>query len=380
VPEPDSVSPGDPYDFSDPDLPYWLALSRVHGIGPARFYLLLDRFGSAENVWRSPPDDWLAAGLDALTTAGFTQERSRIVPEAELEALSRHRIGVLRFSDSSYPPLLREIHLPPPVLYLRGRLLPDDNLALAMVGTRRATAYGRQVTQQITTELARRRFTIVSGLARGIDTCAHAAALAAGGRTVAVLGSGPDIVYPPENAKLLERLIENGAAITPFAPGTPPEGANFPARNRLISGLSLGVVVTEAPRQSGALITARFAGEQGRDVFAIPASIYNQSSLGALQLIQDGAKLVMGVEDILSELNLTMVPRPGPTTEPAAENGTEASLLALLAAGKEAQHVDELCRLSGLPIATVTATLAWLELRGLVTLVAPQAYTVVRFS
>lgn len=378
--ESSDANPGDPYDFSDPDLPYWLALSRVRGIGPARFHLLLEHFGSAEHVWHSDPDDWLAAGLDPFTAAGFTEERLRIAPAAELEALSRQQIGVLRWSDSGYPPLLKEIHLPPPVLYLRGRMLPADNLALAIVGTRRATAYGRQVTQQITTDLARRRFTIVSGLARGVDSCAHAAALAAGGRTVAVLGTGPDIVYPPENARLLERLIENGAAVTCFPPGTPPHAGNFPARNQLISGLSLGVVVTEAPQQSGALITARFAGEQGRDVFAVPAGIYSKSSFGALQLIQDGAKLVMEVRDILDELNFSMVPTSNPTEGVAAENETEARLLALLATGEGAQHVDELCHLSGFPIATVGATLAWLELRGLVTLVAPQTYNLVRLS
>jgi DNA processing protein len=378
--EPSDASPGDPYDYGDPDLPYWLALCRVHGIGPARFHLLLDHFGSAEHVWQSEPDDWLAAGLDPFTTAEFTEERRHITPEAELEALSRLRVGVLRSSDSGYPPLLKEIHLPPPILYLRGRLLPADNLALAIVGTRRATTYGRQVTQQITTELARRHFTIVSGLARGVDTCAHAAALAAGGRTLAVLGSGPDIVYPPENERLLERLIENGAAVTNFPPGTPPHAGNFPARNQLISGLSLGVVVTEAPRQSGALITARFAGEQGRDVFAVPAGIYNKSSFGALQLIQDGAKLVMEVRDILDELNFSMVPPPGCAGGAVAENETEASLLALLGAGEGAQHVDDLCHLSGLPIATVTATLTWLELRGLVALLAPQTYTLMRLS
>jgi DNA processing protein len=370
----------DPYDFSDPDLPYWLALSRVHGIGPARFHVLLDRFGSAENVWHSEPDDWLAAGLDPLTVAGLAEERRRIVPDAELERLSRQRIGVLRSNDTGYPSLLKEIHLPPPVLFLRGRLLPTDNLALAIVGTRRATTYGRQVTQQITTELARRRITIVSGLARGIDTCAHAAALAAGGRTVAVLGCGPDIVYPPENARLLERLIEAGAAVTCFPPGTPPHAANFPARNQLISGLSLGVVVTEAPEQSGALITARFAGEQGRDVFAVPAGIYSKSSIGALQLIQDGAKLVIEVKDILDELNVRAVSGPRAVEGPVPENETEATLLELLAAGEGAQHVDDLCHLTGLSVATVSATLAWLELRGLVTLVGPLTYTMARFS
>jgi DNA processing protein len=170
------------------------------------------------------------------------------------------------------------------------------------------------------------------------------------------------------------------AYLTCFPPGTPPHAANFPARNQLISGLSLGVVVTEAPRQSGALITARFAGVQGRDVFAVPAGIYSKSSFGALQLIQDGAKLVIEVRDILDELNFSMVPKPGPAEGSVAENETEASLLALLAAGEGAQYVDDLSHLSGLPIATVTATLTWLELRGLVVLVAPQTYTLVRIS
>jgi DNA processing protein len=361
-------------DYSDPDLPYWLALNRVRGIGPARFRLLLDAFGSAQAAWDGDPSDWLASGLDGRTVAGFTEQRRSIEPHAEVEQLIKLRVQALRVVDPTYPRLLSEITLPPPVLYVRGRLLSRDSLAVAIVGTRRATTYGRQVTDQISRELAEQGITIVSGLARGIDTCAHNAALAAGGRTIAVLGCGPDVVYPPENGRLLERLIEDGVVVTPFAPGTPPEAANFPARNRLISGMSLGVVVTEAPRQSGALITARFAGEQGRDVFAVPAGIYSKSSFGALELIQDGAKLVMRVEDILNELNLRMLPQTGPTLEP--ENEMEAKLLEVLGSSGEALHVDELSHRLGLPVAAISATLTILELRGMVHLVGPMIYAV----
>jgi DNA protecting protein DprA len=239
--------PPAPLDLADADLPYWVALNRVKGIGPARFALLLSAFGTAEAVWSSEPRAWLAAGLDARTAASFDEQRRRIVPEAEIERLARLRVGVLRLMDAAYPRHLREIPLPPPVLYVRGALTAEDEWSVAVVGTRRATAYGRQITERLTAELAGQRITIVSGLARGIDTHAHTAALEAGGRTIAVLGCGPDLVYPPENARLAARIVEQGAIVTEFAPGTQPEAGNFPARNRLISGLSLGVLVTEAP-------------------------------------------------------------------------------------------------------------------------------------
>src|SRR5579884_1264061 len=293
--------PESQYALDDPDLPYWLAVSRVKGIGPARFKLLLDAFGSAEAAWAATPAAWQAAGLDARTSAAFEQQRRRIVPEAELERLVKLRVGVVRICDDAYPRLLREIPLPPPVLYVRGRMTPEDEWAVGVVGTRRATTYGRQVTERLAGELAAQGITIVSGLARGIDTHAHAAALEAGGRTLAVLGCGPDLVYPPENAKLAARIVEQGAIVTEFAPGTQPDAGNFPARNRLISGLSIGVLVTECPADSGALITARFAGEQGRDVFAVPGNITSRASAGANRLIQDGAKLVLETADILGE-------------------------------------------------------------------------------
>jgi DNA processing protein len=298
--------PGD--DLSDPDLPYWLALNRVKGIGPARFRLL-DAFGSAAEAWEAGPHAWRAAGLDARTTEALERQRLTIVPDAELERLIKLRVRAVRFIDPSYPRLLSEIPLPPAILYVHGEMAAEDEWALAVVGTRRASAYGRQMTERLVHELAAQRITTVSGLARGIDTHAHVAALDAGGRTIAVLGCGPDLVYPPENAKLAARIVEQGAVVTEFAPGVQPEASNFPARNRLISGLSLGVLVTETPEGSGALITTRFAAEQGRDVFAVPGNATSRGSLGCNRLIQDGAKLVIEPLDITTELNLHLVPQ-----------------------------------------------------------------------
>ncbi len=373
----DDIPPA-PLDLADADLAYWVALNRVKGIGPARFALLVSAFGTAEAVWTSEPRAWLAAGLDARTAASFDEQRRRIVPEAEVERLARLRVGVLRLTDAAYPRHLREIPLPPPVLYVRGALTAEDEWSVAVVGTRRATVYGRQMTERLAGELAGQRITIVSGLARGIDTHAHTAALEAGGRTIAVLGCGPDLVYPPENARLAARIVEQGAIVTEFAPGTQPEAGNFPARNRLISGLSLGVLVTEAPEDSGALITTRFAAEQGRDVFAVPGNVTSRSSLGANRLIQDGAKLVLEASDVLSELNLHMVPQQQEMRELLPENATEAAILAELSAAGEPRHIDALCRATGLGAAVVSGTLVMMELKGLVTLVGPMTYAKAR--
>ncbi len=363
--------------LDDPDLPYWLALNRVKGIGPARFRLLLEAFGSARGAWEATPSGWQAAGLDARSVASLEKQRRRIEPDAEVERLIKLRVGALRTVDPAYPRLLQEIPLPPPVLYVRGTLAPQDEWALAIVGTRRASPYGRQMTEKLAGELARQSITVVSGLARGIDTVAHRAALEAGGRTLAVLGCGPDLVYPPENAKLAARIVEYGAILTEFPPGTQPEPGNFPARNRLISGLSLGVLVTEAPETSGALITTRFAAEQGRDVFAVPGNVTSRSSVGANRLIQDGAQMVLEVGDILSELNLHLAPQQMEMLElreALPENASEARLLALLDASDDPGHIDDLCRASGMPIAEVSGTLVMLELKGLVRLVGPMTY------
>jgi DNA processing protein len=261
------------------------------------------------------------------------------------------------------------------VLYVRGELIADD-WAVAVIGTRRASAYGRQVTRQLAGALARSGITIVSGLARGIDSEAHRAALEAGGRTIAVMGCGVDRVYPPENRGLAREILERGAIVSDYPVGTRPEGVNFPPRNRIISGLSLGVLVTEAGKRSGARITADYAAEQGRDVFAVPGSILMSGSAGTNALIQEGAKLVIRPEDVLEELNLAMVVEQAEARQVLPADQTEAALLAHLSA--EPTHVDELRRQVGMPIAQVTSALALMELKGMVRQMGGMRYVVAR--
>jgi DNA processing protein len=330
----------------NPDLPWWLALNRVCGVGPVRFRLLIEAFGSARDAWEAQPADWRQIGMDERTAAAFARQRKLTHPDAELETMARLRVAALRVVDAAYPRLLKEIPAPPPVIYVRGRLAPGDELALAVVGTRRVSAYGRTVTERLVGELAAQGVTIISGLARGVDTCAHRAALEAGGRSIAVQGCGPDLVYPPENARLAARIVEQGAVVTEFPPETQPEAGNFPARNRIISGLALATLVTEAPQASGALITARFAAEQGRDVFAVPGAITSPGSGGVNRLIQDGAKLIMAPEDILIELNVSQAPQGIQLREVLPADETEVALVSLLRASGDPQHKDDLCRAS----------------------------------
>ncbi len=366
--------------LSDEELACWVAFTRVRGIGPKRFGDLLNYFGSAAAAWRADRADLLAARLDARAIEALLAQRAKgPPPEAELEALARQGIRALSQADPDYPELLREIYLPPILLYVRGALVPEDAWAVAIVGTRKATAYGYQVTEHLARGLAHNKVTVISGLARGIDTAAHKAALAAdGGRTIAVLGCGLDVIYPPENAKLAARIAEQGALVSEFPPGTQPEPANFPIRNRVISGLSLGVVVVEAPQHSGALITTRFALDQNRQVFAVPGHIYSKASEGTNRLIQAGAKLVMGVEDVLEELKLQQAPQQQEMRALLPATGVEGALLALLAAAPEPLHIDELCRASRMPAAEVTSAMLMMELKGMVQQVAPMTYAQAR--
>jgi DNA processing protein len=259
---------------------------------------------------------------------------------------------------------------------VKGELKPEDEWAVAVVGTRRASAYGREAARRLAGDLAANGVTVVSGLAWGIDSHAHRAALEAGGRTIAVLGHGLDQVYPPQNRKLAAEIVERGALVTEYGLGTRPEASNFPARNRIISGMSLGTLVVEAGTSSGALITADFAAEQGRDVFAVPGNIFARGATGTNRLIQQGAKLVLSVEDVLEELNLTMVSAFREAQEVVPANETESLLLEHLS--EEPIHVDELGREVGLPISTVSSTLALMELKGLVRQVGGMNYVVAR--
>ncbi len=354
------------------ELKYWVAFNRIPGIGRVRCSLLLSHFGTLERAWQAEPGELREAGMDAKLVRHIAAQRPEIDPDGELARLQEHRIRPLTWDDPAYPARLKEIYDPPPVLYVRGELLEGDEWAVSVVGTRRPTPYGRQVAEEIAFALAGHRICVVSGLARGIDAIAHRAALEAGGRTLAVLACGLDMVYPPEHAKLAREIMDRGALVSDYPLGTQPRGDYFPRRNRIMSGLSLGVLVVEGDVKSGAMITARLALEQNREVFAVPGSIFSPQSRGTNSLIQEGAKLVQRVEDVLEELNLTMVPQQMEMKELIPATDTEAALLRHIS--KEPVHIDDVCRQSGLPVSTVSSVLAMLELKGLVRQMGPMAY------
>jgi DNA processing protein len=362
-----SVCPVSPIGVSVYALGFWVAFNRILGIGPVKFRLLLNYFcGDLALAWRAGSRELACAGLDQKTIERFLIQRAKIEPERELERLEQAGVSVLTWHDAAYPALLREIDGSPPVLYLKGKLSEADQFALAVVGTRNSDTYGQQVTERLVTDLARGQVTVVSGLALGIDTIAHTAALDAGGRTIGVLACGLDVVYPARNAKLALRIGEGsqGVLISEYPLGVKPESGNFPARNRIISGLSQGVLVVEAGEKSGALITAEFASRQGREVFAVPGNVFSSRSTGTNRLIRDGAHLVLEVKDILDVLNLFMLPQHMEAQAVLPENSEERALLSLL--GHEPLHIDELILSSDLSAPIVMATLTMLELKGLV--------------
>ncbi len=358
------------------EVRYWLGFNRVSGIGPVRLRALRDYFGGLEAAWRADAALLRQAGLDSRSVEALVQVRQRLDLAAELARVEKAGISLLTLDDPAYPPLLREIDGAPPLLYVRGALAPQDEWALAVVGTRAASQYGREVTRRLTTELAEQGITIVSGLAYGVDAVAHQAALDAGGRTIAVLGCGLDIIYPAANARLAAEIPKHGALLSEHPLGTRPEARHFPARNRIVSGLTLGVLVTEAGQESGALITANMAGEQGREVFAVPGNIFNPKAAGVNYLIQNGAKLVTSVTDILEELNLRQAVEQRAVQLALPEDDTERTLLRHLTA--EPLHIDDISRASGLPLPVVSANLALMELKGLVRQVGGMNYVTAR--
>lgn len=325
---------------------------------------LVASLGSARRVWEATQADLQAHGLPEANVQAFVEKRREISVEKEREKLDKLRCRLVLRDDGDYPPMLLNTADAPPLLYVRGRYLPTDSRALAVVGTRKATRYGRDATTYLTRELAKAGITIVSGTAEGIDTCAHEGVLEADGRSIAVLGHGVDVIYPQSNRDLLRRLVETGAIISEFPPQTPPHRSNFPRRNRIISGMTLGVLITEAPEKSGALITATIALEQGRDVFVVPANIFNSQGRGSNRLIQDGAKLIMSADDILVELDSTheRTQVRAKMAEITPESDSERRILEHL--GVDPIHIDDLIRLSGMPAHEVSATLTVLELKG----------------
>ncbi|NJP04685.1 MAG: DNA-protecting protein DprA [Chloroflexaceae bacterium] len=344
--------------------PYYLGFNLVPGIGPTRLKRLIEQCGSVDAAWHGHPMDMKAAGLDERSIGGLLKAQRSLDLDAEMERVLKAGLSLLTIEDREYPTLLLHAPNAPPLLYIRGQLTNQDDWSLAVVGTRSPTTYGKEVTRRLVADLAQQGLTIVSGLAMGIDTEAHRAALEAGGRTIAVLGCGLDITYPERNRQLVAQIIQHGALISDYPLGTQPHAANFPPRNRIISGLSLGTLIIEAPLKSGALITTEFALEQGRDVFAVPGSIFSARSAGIHNLLRNGATLVTSAQDILEELNLTTLPVQQQAMLDLPEDPTEATLLSHLSA--EPQHTDALCRLSDLPIGTVNAALAMLQLKGYV--------------
>ena len=348
---------------------YWLALSLTPGVGSIFIKRLLDRFGTPEAVFRAPLDKLLQIeGLGEKVAREIQKGPVDKRVEKELSLLKEVGGKIMTMKDVSYPNRLKEIYDPPPLLYVKGDLKKEDELAVAIVGSRKTTPYGKWMTEKMGQELARQGITIVSGMARGIDSHAHWGALSGGGRTIAVLGSGVDVVYPPENRNLYKRIMDQGAVLSEFPMSSPPEGGHFPKRNRIISGLSLGVVVVQAGMESGSLITANYALEQGREVFAVPGNVGSNSSRGTHQLIKDGAKLVESSEDILVEVlpQWSKEREASQDVERPVRDLTDEEKVLYGQLGETPLHIDALIRESHFDPGKVSSLLLDLELKGLI--------------
>jgi DNA processing protein len=357
-------------------LRYWLGFNLVRGIGPIRLRALLDAFGDIRAAWEASRSALEDLGLDRRALRNLLKVRRQVDLDLVAEKVAAKGAHVLTWDHDDYPALLKQLPDSPPVLYVRGELTPADEWAVAIVGTRKATTYGKEVARRLAGELARNGVTVVSGLARGIDGVSHRAALDAGGRTIAVLGCGIDRVYPPEHRKLAADIVEQGALVSDYPLGTPPESKNFPPRNRIISGLSRGVVVVEAGQRSGALITSDFAADQGREVFAVPGNILSPASAGCNRLLRDGAHVVTEARDVLETLQFDHLAEKQVARVALPENALEATLLTALS--HEPTHVDELARQANLPVETVSSTLVMMELKGLVRQVGSTQYVTAR--
>lgn len=353
------------------DLAHALRLSLIPGVGPLTRRTLLERFGSAEAVLSASPGQLQGVpGVGPKLTRRIAAAQQEIDVEAEIAICREHDVAILTEALEQYPRALREIHDPPGVLFVRGSLQARDAMAIAIVGTRHATQYGLKQAERLAGGLARAGLTVVSGLARGIDAAAHRGALQAGGRTLAVLGSGVLNVYPPEHAKLAEEVVAHGALLSEARPRAEPLSGMFPQRNRIISGLALGALIVEAGDRSGALITARHAMEQGREVFAVPGRVDGRTARGCHRLIRDGAKLVETADDVLEELGPLVEAAPGDDghllRHPAELVLNEVEQKVLAAVDTESTLVDDVVAATGLSVPQVLSTISVLEMRRLV--------------
>jgi len=351
--------------MSEEEKKYWVAFDQSFKIGFSVISLLLKYFGDLKTAWeKGNYSEFKKTGLKENIISEIINLQKKIDPEAVYQRILSLKINILIYKDKNYPKILKEIYSPPAILYIRGEIKKEDDFALGVVGTRKFSSYGKQATRDIVYGLSKAGITIISGLAVGIDTEAHKTALEAGGRTIAVLGGGIDdsSIFPSINKKLAEQIINQGAIISEYPPGTSSLKQNFPARNRIIAGLSLGTLVVEANEKSGALITARDALEQGKDVFAVPGNIYSEGSKGPHNLIKMGAKLVTSYEDILGELNLESAKRIIEARKIIPETPEEAEILKYLS--REPVHIDFLIKKTKMDTHTVNSTLSLMEIKG----------------
>jgi DNA processing protein len=366
-----------------------LALHLVPNLGPRRLAALLEKFGSAAAVLDASAAELLQVPyIGDILANQFRAALDHIDVDQELALVAEHGVRLLFQAEGDYPALLKTIPDPPPVLYVRGELLPEDQQAVAIVGTRHCTAYGRRVAERLARDLARTGWTVVSGLARGIDASAHRGALAGGGRTLAVLANGLSRIYPPEHAGLANEVVAAGAVLSEASMNMEPLAGMFPARNRIISGLARGVVIVEAGDRSGALITAEHALEQGREVFAVPGPVDSAASAGVLELLRHGARLVRHADDIIEDLEGIPPPVPPPDDDRPEQNKPEIALLPpeldpvqqriwdFLV--EQPRHVDEITRHLEMPVVDVSRCLMLLEIKKLIRRLPGNRYERVR--
>jgi len=345
------------------DIKYWVAFSRIESIGPQKLKRIYHHFPDMQTAWQASLNELKAAGLLTKDAQVITEGRSNIDPNQEWESLQNHQISTITIKDKGYPDSLKQIYSPPPILYYIGTLPKNWDLAIAVVGTRKTTPYGRQITPEIVKELAAAGIIIISGLALGIDALAHQASLEANGITVAVLGCGLDTIYPRANNRIGQEILsKNGAIVSEYPPGTEPLKQHFPIRNRIISGLSRGVLVIEGGRDSGSLITAKCALDQNREILAVPGNVHNKTSAGPNQLLKMGAKVVTNATDVLEVLNLELAENFTQNRKIIPDSKEEEIILKILSA--EPLHIDEIIQKSTLNTSEISSVLTMMEMKG----------------
>jgi DNA processing protein len=359
------------------ELKFLNALNKINGIGPQKMKMLIGFFGTAENAWKADASELAQSGIGETLSQKIIEEREKINPDEEWALLEKENINILTAGDENYPRLLREISSPPYILYVKGQINIFNDPALAVVGSRKYTAYGKQAAENFSRELARAGLTIVSGLALGIDGFAHRAALEAGGKTIAFLASSleDNNIGPRTNYELSRLIIESGALVSEYPAGITSNPGNFPARNRLMAGMTLGTLVIEAARESGSLITSNHAVEFNREVFAVPGSIYSPQSEGANNLIKAGAKLSASAKDILEELNLEKLKMAAEVKRTIPATPEEEKILKNLT--HEPTHIDNVAKLTKLEASAISSTLAIMEMKGMVKNIGGQNYIII---